>query len=36
MRIAWELGKSEEEVREMSPGEFERWGAFLEMMYKKK
>jgi len=33
MRIAWELNKTEEEVREMSVEEFSRWGAFLDIIH---
>ena len=32
MKVAWELGRTESEIASMSPGEFERWGAFFELV----
>jgi hypothetical protein len=32
MRIAYELGKFEHEVLDLSPGEYARWVAYFKMM----
>lgn len=32
MRVAWELGRTEEEIENMTVEEFSRWGAFLDMV----
>lgn len=33
MRIAYELGIPEEAVMAMTPEQFSRWGAFVELIY---